>query len=63
MDTFSNSAYNAGNFTNNSNQSGSRGIHGDVIDVINQFKHLDQGAEINQVVTRLQGKYSESQVK
>ncbi|GAB5587641.1 Replication factor A protein 2 [Umbelopsis nana] len=63
MDTFSNSAYNAGNFTNNSNQSGNRGIHGDVIDVINQFKHLDQGAEINQVVTRLQGKYSESQVR
>lgn len=63
MDTFSNSAYNSGNFTSNNNQTGDRGINEDVIDAINQFKHLDQGAGINQVVSLLQGKYTESQVK
>ncbi|KAI8577146.1 hypothetical protein K450DRAFT_253089 [Umbelopsis ramanniana AG] len=62
-DTFSTSAYNASNFMGNSQKSGGRGVNEDVIEVIQQFGHLDQGAEINQVVTRLQGKYTETQVK
>jgi hypothetical protein len=63
METFSTSAYNASNFVGNSQKSSGRGINEDVIEVIQQFGHLDQGAEINQVVTRLQGKYTETQVK
>ncbi|KAJ2959910.1 hypothetical protein NQZ79_g4695 [Umbelopsis isabellina] len=63
MDNFTSSAYNAGNFKSNNDQGSGGGIHKEVITVINQFAHLDQGAEINQVVSRLQGKYSEPQVK
>lgn len=63
MDNFTSSAYNAGNFKSNNDQGSGGGIHKEVIAVINQFAHLDQGAEINQVVSRLQGKYSEPQVK
>ncbi|CAM0139740.1 unnamed protein product [Umbelopsis sp. WA50703] len=63
MSNFTSSPYNASNFTSTTDQGSGGGIHKEIIAVINQFAHLDQGAEINQVVSRLQGKYSEPQVK